>query len=169
MRSDISNKLQTDVIYLDFQEAFESVPYDKALIKLWSRGITGNVGDGSRPISLSSKFQLVSVNWHHPNTLPVTSVLPHAGKYPWSASKFLVFITDKPTLVKTACRLLLFADDTKLSVWNLLTISLTILTYKVMSILSIPGDPPISPSAKKKIKSFTAFKVVPVLFPLITS
>lgn len=54
------------------------------------------------------------------------------------------------------------------SVWNLLTISLTVLIYKVMLILYCPGVPPILPLIKKR-QPFSNFKLVHVLFLLSTS
>ena len=118
VHSDISNKLQTHVIYLDFQKTFESVPQDKLLIKLWSMGITGNPW---------CWFQAYIPKFQTPTIL-----------HKWTCSNTLPIIKNIPTLVKTA-RLLLLADDIKLSVWNLLTIS----------ILYIPKAPPISCSTKK--------------------
>ena len=35
-----SSKKQADCIYLDFSKAFDSVPHNELLIKLWSVGIT---------------------------------------------------------------------------------------------------------------------------------
>ena len=37
-----SSNLQTDTIYLDFKNAFDRVPHNELLFKLWSIGITGN-------------------------------------------------------------------------------------------------------------------------------
>ena len=38
-----SNHQDTDVIYLDYRKAFDSVPHNELLLKLWKRGITGDL------------------------------------------------------------------------------------------------------------------------------
>ena len=162
VHNNISNKLQTDVIYLDFRKAFDSVPHDRLLIKLRSMGITGNLWCWFQAY-LSSRFQLVSVNRHHSNTLPVTSGVPQGSIL--GPLLFLVFINDIPTLVKSA-RLLLFADDTK-CVKSVKDHSDCSHLQSDLDSLYIPGAPPILPSIKKK-QSFSDFQLVPVLFLLNT-
>ena len=39
----VNSTMQTDVIYLDIQKAFDSIPHCKLLTKLWSFGITGRL------------------------------------------------------------------------------------------------------------------------------
>ena len=72
-------------------------------------GITGNLWSWFRAYQ-NSRSQLVSVNGHHSNTLPVTSGVPQGSIL--DHLLFPLFINDLPTLVKSA-KLLLFADDTK--------------------------------------------------------
>ncbi len=43
-------KLASDVVYLDFRKAFDSVPHQELLFKLWLIGVTGDLyGYGSSP------------------------------------------------------------------------------------------------------------------------
>ena len=37
------HKLCTDILYLDLKKAFDSVPHDELLYKLWRMGITGKL------------------------------------------------------------------------------------------------------------------------------
>ena len=39
----LSSSSQTDVIYLDFRKAFDSVAHNELLYKIWKFGITGNL------------------------------------------------------------------------------------------------------------------------------
>jgi len=39
-----------DIIYTNFKKAFDSMPHNKLLVKLWNIGITGTDGIVSTPI-----------------------------------------------------------------------------------------------------------------------
>ncbi len=75
----VDNKCQSDVIYLDFKKAFDSVPHNELLVKLWSIGITNNLWEWLKAY-LSSRLQCVAMNNFHSDLLPVIS---GPREYPW--------------------------------------------------------------------------------------
>ena len=105
----IDDKLQTDAIYLDLRKAFDSVPHDKLLVKLYSIGITGELWEWFKSY-LSSRTQCVSISGTLSNTLPVTSGVPQGSIL--GPLLFLIFINDIPSLAQHIS-VLLYADDTK--------------------------------------------------------
>ena len=100
---------QTDVIYLDFRKAFDSVAHNELLAKLWHFGITGNLWKWFRGY-LSSRMQCVKLDGILSHPLPVVSGVPQGSIL--GPLLFLIFINDIPETV-TSSDLLLFADDTK--------------------------------------------------------
>ena len=85
-----SSKSQTDIIYLDFKKAFDSVAHNELLVKLWSFGITGNLWWGY----LSSRHQCVIINHCISDPLPVISVVS-PKKASWSDHEHLKYISSR--------------------------------------------------------------------------
>ena len=77
----------SDVVFVDFKKAFDSVPHQELLFKLWKIGITG-------PLwllfcnYLSNRYHFVSFNGASSERLPVLSGVPHAGKCTGSLAIF---------------------------------------------------------------------------------
>ena len=69
---------QADVVYLDFRKAFDSVPHNEILIKLWSFGLTGNLWKWFRSY-LSGRSQCVLLNQCTSDLLPVISGVPQGS------------------------------------------------------------------------------------------
>ena len=74
----LSSASQTDVIYLDFKKAFDSVAHNELLCKLWKFGITGDLWLWVRAY-LSNRVQYVSIDHSTSPTLPVISGVPQGS------------------------------------------------------------------------------------------
>ena len=94
------NHHPTDTLYLDFKKAFDKIPHNKLLSKLWSIGITDSLWKLFHSY-LSNCYQFVSVNGQRPCLLwhPLGPLLLN----------FIIFINDLPAF----SNILLFADNTK--------------------------------------------------------
>ena len=98
-----------DVIYLDFHKAFDSVPHNELLIKLWSIGITGNCWYWIKEY-LSHRTQQVCINGCYSSSLPVISGVPREV----SSVLFYSYYMSMTCQMRCLTPLLhLFADDTK--------------------------------------------------------
>ena len=71
----IDDKKVTDVVYFDFRKAFDSVPHDELLFKLWSLGITGELWFWFKNY-LKNRTHYVSIDGSDSNYKPVISGVP---------------------------------------------------------------------------------------------
>ena len=105
----LSHGFPIDIVYFDYEKAFDKVPHRRLLCQLQSLGIT------SEPLAwiedfLSSRTQTVSVNGMSSATTEVTSGVPQGSVL--GPILFLLYVCDASKLVNNF--LSLFADDTKL-------------------------------------------------------
>ena len=105
----LNDKIQTDVVYLDFRKAFDSVPHYQLLFKLRTTEISGNLWSWFKAYP-SSRTQCVSVNNQRSHFLPVLSGVPQGSIL--GPLLFLIYINELP-LSTSLSTLLLFAGNTK--------------------------------------------------------
>ena len=109
LTSHLDNGYSIDVIYLDFQKAFDTVPHRRLLQKLISFGIHGNVLKWIESF-LSNRRQQVVLNGHKSCFIPVTSGVPQGSVL--GPLLFIMFVNEIPSIVSSPA--LMFADDTKI-------------------------------------------------------
>ena len=98
-----------DVIYLDFQKAFDTVPHRRLLNKMYAYGIRGQLLKWTESF-LIGRTQKVRVSNAVSSERNVLSGIPQGSVL--GPILFLVFINDLPDVVE--CSVKLFADDTKI-------------------------------------------------------
>ena len=101
-----SSKKQTDCIYLDFSKAFDSIPHNELLMKLWSVGITDKLWTWFQSY-LSNRRQFVSINNCSSDPLPVKSGVPQGSIL--GPLLFVIYINDLSSSIMYSK----FADDGK--------------------------------------------------------
>ena len=98
----------TDVVYLDFAKAFDSVPHRRLIGKLQSYGINGALLRWIEAF-LIGRVQKVCVNGNFSSEETVLSGIPQGSVL--GPLLFVIYINDLPDNLN--CEALLFADDTK--------------------------------------------------------
>ena len=98
-----------DLIYLDFQKAFDKVPHKRLMNKLKAYGIQGNVYTWIQNF-LSNRKQRVSVHGSYSDWTNVLSGVPQGSVL--GPTLFIIYVNDLPGNILSS--LGLFADDTKI-------------------------------------------------------
>ena len=99
-----------NLIFLDFSKAFDSVPHNELLQKLWAIGITGPLWHWFQNY-LTNRYHYVCIDGESSPLLPVLSGVPQGSIL--GPMLFLIYINDLPNAISHATSYL-FADDTKL-------------------------------------------------------
>ena len=103
----IVDGLDTDIIYLDFQKAFDKVPHKRLLLKLEAAGIRGSIYKFICDF-LSDRSCRFNVNGKLSTKSAVKSGIPQGSIL--GLLLFIIFTNDLSSDIKNHC--MMFADDT---------------------------------------------------------
>ena len=102
----LDKRLPTDVIFLDFEKAFDSVPHDRLLLKLERFGITGSLLSWLSNF-LQGRSQRVVIEGCQSDWAPVTSGVPQGSIL--APLLFILYVNDIPESLSSPAEM--FADD----------------------------------------------------------
>ena len=105
----LDNNLQVDTVYLDFKNAFDSVPHKRLVKKLEGYGIKGSLLLWLKNF-LKQRQQRVVINGNLSKWTDALSGIPQGSIL--GPILFILYINDLPGVVGSVCKL--FADDCKL-------------------------------------------------------
>ncbi len=97
-----------DCIYLDFAKAFDRVPHQRLLAKIYNLGIRGDIFNWIKDF-LSNREQRVVINTTYSDWTSVVSGIPQGSVL--GPILFTMFINDIP--IEISSHIKIFADDTK--------------------------------------------------------
>ncbi len=103
----VESKRHTEIVFLDFAKAFDSVPHNELLYKLWLTGITGPLWLLFKDYKQNRKH-FVEVEGCKFDLLPVKSGVPQGSVL--GPLLFLIYVND----ICSFSSVFLFADDAKL-------------------------------------------------------
>jgi Reverse transcriptase (RNA-dependent DNA polymerase)/Endonuclease-reverse transcriptase len=107
----LENGGRIDVVYTDFEKAFDKVPHTRLLNKIASYGIDSNIVDWIKAF-LCNRIQRVKLNGKFSNWKSVLSGIPQGSIL--GPLLFIIFINDLPEYCENKTDIYLFADDAKI-------------------------------------------------------
>ena len=107
--SSLDNNIPVDILYLDFQKAFDTVPHCRLFTKLVTYGIQGELLDWIKSF-LTNRKQKVVLNGASSEWSKVYSGVPQGSVL--GPLLFSIYVNDIPSVVDS--QTLMFADDIKI-------------------------------------------------------